>query len=789
MNYFDNPNNGSNGNSANNTVNMPLSDKFGFFDIFPTPEGFTVCNPSAEFCTMIGRDPCGINYLDLVAPESRDDVAAMLSRIQNTDNDFEKQPRVSGSIRHKILLADGSEGAVVLNVGRTYLPQLLCSVVRMFDEFMGEWVSVYRSNVVLESFAVSLAVLALTSNGHFMVQYANDGFYEMIGWNRYEFKEFFNECVDDRIFIDDFPSFSSNLRSLSRDVSECVFESRTVMAGGGIRFNEVRARYLTEEDGKPMISVVFVDITERKKLRRELIVKNERFSIIQENTDQVLFDYDTEQDICFFSGNLGRLEQSLSLYGIECVNNEFVVEHFFASRFALGMMGSEDYTALSDTIATAIIKGESGEGEWYLCLLGQPAGFWCRAIFSVVKDDNGDVVRIVGRIKNVDKQKRTEAMMEKRIKTDMLTGLLNQDTAFQQISGFLNCQADGSRESEKYHALMIIDIDHFRTINEFFGHTFGDDVIREFASDIKSSFRDTDIIGRIGGDEFIVLMKNVTVKFAAKKAGRLCRSLIKHYGIQNRVTLTCSIGMAFFGKDTDDFDCLYQYADWAMVNAKKNGRCAYSMYDSEAHDDYLRMEEMNNRSRMDPPAGSTEIVDLDTNLLDIAFSLATASEDIYGTLEILLRTVGRKYNLSAVSVLAKQYDAPDHLMTVERWQSNRNLRPGHRSPMNTGSISLDTIFKGASLRCVSDISVCNLPPALKSRLKNDGIYAFVLGKLEGLSGEHFGYLMFTQFNRTRKWSRREINTFKYLAKIISVRLVKEYNDRNLRFKEDDLQTE
>lgn len=772
----------------NRTSSLSMNDKCGIFMIV-SPQDMVISYPSEEMNAIVGRDTDGLCYLDLVVPEDRERVAGMFAGLLAADeHTFEASPRLDNHDRHRIFLADGSAAAVLLSAGFEADGCLRCAIVRMYDEFVGGSVNLYRSNAVLESFAVSMAVLAITQEGSFLVQYANEDFYRMIGWTRFEFKEFFNECLDDRIFTEDFTSFSERLRSIGEDCPDTVFEARTVTAGGSIRYHEVRARYLTVENGLPMVSVAFCDVTERKNLRRELVIKNERFSIIQQSSEQVVFDYDTEHDVCVFSGNLERLGQSLSLYGVACVNNEFVVSDFFASQFALGMMSKEDYNAFADAFANAILRGEGGEHEFYLCFLGRPAGFWCKCVFSVVKDENGDVVRIVGRIKNIDKQKRAEALIEKRITNDMLTGLLNKDTALERIRDFLTEEAQHSHNDEKYHALLMIDMDHFRTINEFFGHTYGDDVIREFASDIKSSFRDTDIVGRIGGDEFIVLMKSVTQKFAAKKAGRLCRSLIKHYGVRNKITLTCSVGVAFFNKDAYDFDSLYQYADWAMCNAKKNGRCAYSIYDSEAHDDYRRIEELNNRTCVDPPSNSTEISELDTNLMDIAFSLASASDDIYGTLEILLRTVGRKYNLSAVSVLAKNYDAADRLMTVGRWQSSRNQRPGHRSPMNTNSVNLDVIFKGGSLRCVSDISVCNLPPALKSTLKNDGIYAFVLGKLEGRGGENFGYMMFTQFNRTRKWSRREINTFKYLAKIVSVRLVDQYIQHTLQFQEDKTET-
>ena len=755
-----------------------LNEKFGFFEI-SSPKGFTISNPSDEFNVIAGRNTEGLNYADMVCPKDRDSVSEKLLGLFETDNNFEECPRINICMRHRISFPDGSIGVVMLTASRERDEYLRCSVIRVLDDFAVRPSNVYKSNSVLESFAISMAVLEIIDGTHFIVKCANSCFYDLIGWNRLELKEFFNECIDDAIFADDFDFFSQQLRSLGDGLSECVFEVRTITVDGGTRFNEVHARYLASDSGCPVISTVFEDITERKKLRRELVVKNERFSIIQENADQIVFDYDAESDVCVFTGNLSRIKKHISFYGMESNDNELVVNDFFGSQFALGMMSKKDYALFCDAFANAIIYEQDGEAEFFLSFIGQPAGAWYRFIFSAVKGEGDDVVRIVGRIKNIEKQKRTEALIEKRIKLDMLTGLLNKDTAIDSISEFLKGESENWHEDEKYHALMIIDIDNFHTINEFFGHTFGDDVIREFASDIKSSFRDTDIVGRIGGDEFIVLMKSVTLKFAAKKAGRLCRGLVKNYGVQNRITLSCSIGMAFFGKDAFDFDSLYQYADWAMYNAKTNGRCSYCIYDSETHDDYRRIEELNNRTCMDPPGNSTEVSELDTNLMDIAFSLVSASDDIYGTLEILLRTVGRKYNLSAVSVLAKKYDEDDKLVTVSRWLSNRNLFKGHRSPMVTGRVDLAPIFKGSSLKCVSDISASNLCPALKSNLKNDGIYSFVMGKLEGRSGEHYGCVMFMQFNRTRKWSRKEVNTFKYISKIVSVALVERYSARTL----------
>lgn len=752
-----------------------LNEKCGFFDIGP-PDGFKVLAPNDAFNRIVGRNAEGVGYIELVCPEDRDAVQETLQDVYEQGQQLTagRLPRACGSIRHRIILPDDSVITVALTFGYSRNGTLACSVIQAFETFSGDTLKKYKSNNVLESFAVSMAVVDISDDGHFFVKHANSDFYRMIGWSRVEFKEMFNNGLGDDVIVpEDFDAFRKALLSLNEEERECVFETRVTSVSGGFSVNEVRARYLYAENKRPMISLAFVDVTERNRLRKEMLIKNERFNIIQTQTDQLVFDYDTEKDRCVFSGDLSRAEKYLPMYEIDRKNRELVVDDFFASRFALGVMGNEDYDRFCEAFADAIIYGLSGEVDFVLGFIGQSAGLWYGCTFSTVKDDMGTVVRIVGRLKNIDKQKKSELMMEKRVYNDTLTGLLNKDTAMNKIRLFLENEARDSDNADKYHALIIIDMDNFRMINEVFGHTFGDDVIREFASDIKSSFRDTDIVGRIGGDEFMILMKDVTQKFATKKAGRLCRGLVKRYGAQNVVTVSCSIGVAFYGKDAHDFYELYQHADLAMYQAKVNGRSAYNIYDGTMDDNYRRMEEAETRSGIDQTSDSVEISELDTNLMDIAFSLMASSDDIDGTLEILLRTVGRKYNLSAVSVLVETDRAAGKLCAMSRWISNKNLEARNKpSPMELGGIFLDQIFRGADVKCVSDMGASNLPSGLRGILKNDGIISCVWGRLEGHAGEGFGCIMFTQFDRKRKWSRKEINTFKYITKILSVTIAK-----------------
>ena len=97
------------------------------------------------------------------------------------------------------------------------------------------------------------------------------------------------------------------------------------------------------------------------------------------------------------------------------------------------------------------------------------------------------------------------------------------------------------------------------------------------------------------------------------------------------------------------------------------------------------------------------------------------------------------------------------------------------APLGMKGCSL-AICSGSAIlsRVISDISTCNMHPGLKNLLKNDGMISMVFCGLEGRSGETFGYLLFNQFDRKRKWSRKETNTFKYLAKILSASLSEKY---------------
>ncbi len=127
--------------------------------------------------------------------------------------------------------------------------------------------------------------------------------------------------------------------------------------------------------------------------------------------------------------------------------------------------------------------------------------------------------------------------------------------------------------------LLIIDVDHFKTFNDSFGHIYGDEVLREVAASLRKNFRQEDIIGRFGGDEFIVFMKDASLENAKKKTDDFMNTLMDTF--KEKSPVTCSIGMAEV-KNVTTYESLLKKADTALYYSKKHGRNQYHVFKNDA---------------------------------------------------------------------------------------------------------------------------------------------------------------------------------------------------------------
>lgn len=154
--------------------------------------------------------------------------------------------------------------------------------------------------------------------------------------------------------------------------------------------------------------------------------------------------------------------------------------------------------------------------------------------------------------------------------TDELTGLNNRRR-------FRECAeeaAQRARDGYEDLAVLMMDIDFFKKVNDFYGHHGGDAVLRDFATMLGESFRGSDIVGRIGGEEFAVVISNADAQKAYDKAEDFRKALAEKtilFG-EKSISVTVSIGVAVLDETTTNFDALINKADHALYQAKHLGR-------------------------------------------------------------------------------------------------------------------------------------------------------------------------------------------------------------------------
>ena len=163
---------------------------------------------------------------------------------------------------------------------------------------------------------------------------------------------------------------------------------------------------------------------------------------------------------------------------------------------------------------------------------------------------------------------RHSKSLEIKADTDLLTGLYNKMATEREIKNYI-------KESEDHKALLfLIDIDNFKKINDTMGHAFGDEVLRSLGARLKLEFRKSDIIGRVGGDEMILFLKNIpdssTMKREVERVGTFYQNV--EVGEYVKYVVTASIGVAVYPDQGADFATLYGAADRALYEAKRRGK-------------------------------------------------------------------------------------------------------------------------------------------------------------------------------------------------------------------------
>ena len=214
---------------------------------------------------------------------------------------------------------------------------------------------------------------------------------------------------------------------------------------------------------------------------------------------------------------------------------------------------------------------------------------------TAIRDAGGEVSNYMAILSDITDRKRVEEYTRHLAEHDFLTDLPNRVLFLDRLQ-----QALGSaRRKHGSLAVMFLDLDRFKGINDSFGHQVGDAVLKEVAGRLTGCVRGVDTVSRQGGDEFVVILADIGgVDQAAHVANTIMQAVARPVRQGNHsVSLSVSIGIAIFPNDGDDLDTLLKHADVAMYHAKQNGRNAFSFFNSEMNAHVVERVQMENNLR------------------------------------------------------------------------------------------------------------------------------------------------------------------------------------------------
>lgn len=349
-----------------------------------------------------------------------------------------------------------------------------------------------------------------------------------------------------------------------------------------------RADYtlIYNEFKKPVRAIVsYEDVTEQRE-RAFAYEKWRQYNSSLKEKSIAYYEYNLTKD------TVDRLDTSLSSKVSGEASKSFSSLVRYVSDHFIYELDREKYRRFfsREVLLSRYYMGKKELSTEYRRLNSAGKPYWVSTTSQLLPDPYSEDIKLLVLMQDVDAQKQEEDRLQKLSQMDSLTGLFNRRTITEMIDLLLDT-LDGSKQ----YAFIMIDLDHFKELNDTLGHLVGDQALIDIGQTLRQLLNEDDLLGRLGGDEFIVFLQyNSSMLYLEQKIEKICQSLVQSF--DQGVLISGSLGVALAPRDGSRFVDLYQKADIALYRAKKYGRNQYVFYKDHMDADKLILSGMENRA-------------------------------------------------------------------------------------------------------------------------------------------------------------------------------------------------
>ncbi len=407
------------------------------------------------------------------------------------------------------------------------------------------------------------AAIFSVHDGRVTRDYLSEGAFSVLGYEKNERPLTEMDAKFSRVHPDDREKMTENIVRSVGEKKQFDMDMRIVTRDGAVRWVNLKANPIADAQGELRYFGLYTDITRRKGMEEELRIREQEYRMAAEQRGVVVFRY-------YLAGRIGVFNSASKPDCFPQMVRE--LPNYAVDNGIIMPCSIEEW----QKFFAAVDSGQKSGSAAVLMNTSQEKCCWIRMRFTKVSRGGADDSAIIS-YEDISAEVEKQQSVQKQADTDGMTGALNHTATQRTVNELLRAADD------KPLAFLLLDMDNLKLINDTYGHPQGDRALIVLAQTLKKHFRSTDIVGRIGGDEFAVILpgmnnENALTSSLKELVGELAAAKI---GKNNCCTAKCSVGCTFCTPGKDDFDSAYKRADMALYSVKRSGKNSFAFYGDE----------------------------------------------------------------------------------------------------------------------------------------------------------------------------------------------------------------
>lgn len=687
---------------------------------------------------------------------SNEQITNMDELISSTEILSKLKTRIQEDLKHK----EKSEGIM-------YLKSLKGSFIEI--NFLSDWVDkenniisyifhkakevIGESNLSFHEVAEFLpsGIVVMNIEPELTITYANSHHYKLLGIEHDKHNDEVSRLLKDSIYEEDRSWVLSEIYDcLYKDLVVDI-EFRMKSADNSIKWVRLHGQANHSATGHKLFYSNLKDLSQRKAINDKLHVERVLFYKMTELSDELLFRLDLSTNTMYLLGAK-----------IYLFDNNTILNNAIQTIKDMDLIYPEDLHIFEDMV-DCFYKGIIKNVE-LRCTTKNGGSQWHKVIYNFISNSDNEPMIVIGKLSNIQEQK----LFEEQAKIDSLTEFYNKSTTAIETDKLFENEQDAE------HTLFIIDVDNFKAINDNLGHHHGDVVLWGVANDIRKCFRDTDILGRIGGDEFIVVMRDCgLLETIHERANMICDNLRKTFKSEDdkEYSISSSIGIALYPQDGTTYTELYQNADVALYETKDKGKNGFTIFNSDlkVRKNLLISKVVKETRRKNDRKDDF----INVKVIESIINLICHSDDIQMSLKTAMKYLGITYKVDRCYI----YEISENKGIYQNnYQWTRDKKFYYNIQYYTSEI-VDAVFKNANSDgtfWTNNIYALTDTKVIKT-FELENINSIFL--VSHLKTENNMFLGFDDLQTERVWTEEESRTIYYISKILFSALIN-YNNIN-----------